>query len=188
MAHTVTDLLESWSLGDAEVADELFPLIYGELKRIALGQLKGQGPGHTLQPTALVHEAYCRLIEQRAWGWKNRRHFYAIAAKMMRRILVDHARHMGYQKRGGGWTRVSIDEATELGASRRDDWTHLEEALEGLEQLDARKAQIIDLRYFVGLNSQEIAELLGISTATITRQWLAAKAWLLVELKGDDST
>lgn len=150
--------------------------------------LRGQRSDHTLQPTALVNEAYCRLVDQRAWGWQSRRHFYAIAAKMMRRILVDHARRHGTSKRGAGFVTVALDETLEAIGEERPDLVALDDALQSLEQLDPQKTLIVDLRFFVGLDLQEVADVTGVSTATVTRQWLAAKAWLYRELGGESAS
>lgn len=184
----ITALLEGWSGGDREAAEILFPLIYDELRRMAAGYLRGQRPGHTLQPTALVHEAYCRLVEQKDWGWRNRRHFYAIAAKMMRRILVDHARRDLYVKRGGGLNRVPMDELREPGWERAPDLIALDDALKSLEQFDPRKSRIVELRFFVGLDLRQTADVMGLSTATLSRHWAAAKAWLYRELAEEQTS
>lgn len=183
--HDVTALLEAWSRGEEGVEDELFGRIYDELRRLAAIQLRGR-PDHTLQPTALVHETYCRLLAQRSWGWRNRQHFYAIASKMMRRILIDHARRAAMAKRGGGAATLPLDESLLPTGVRPAELERLDDALRSLERLDARKTLIVDLRFFVGLDLGEIAEVVGLSTATVTRHWLAAKAWLAAELGAKD--
>lgn len=187
-AEELTALLRSWGEGNDAAGEKLFPRIYGELRQLAAAMLRGQPADHTLQPTALVHEAYCRLVDQRAWGWQSRRHFYAIAAKMMRRILVDHARRHGTSKRGSGFVTVALDETLEEMSVERPDLLALEDALKSLEHLDPTKTLIVDLRFFVGLDLQEIAEVTKLSTATVTRQWLAAKAWLYRELAGEGAS
>lgn len=181
----LTALLRSWGEGDDAAGEQLFPRIYGELRKLAAALLRGQRADHTLQPTALVNEAYCRLVDQRAWGWQSRRHFYAIAAKMMRRILVDHARRHAAEKRGADFITVALDDTLEAMGTERPDLVALDDALKSLEQLDPKKTLIVDLRFFVGLDLQEIAEVTQLSTATVTRQWLAAKAWLYRELAAE---
>ncbi len=179
----VTLLLAAWSQGDRQAADELMPLVYGELRRLATGFLERERADHTLEPTALVHEAYLRLVGQRKGDWESRGHFFAIAAKMMRRILVDHARSRRMEKRGGGLPKVPLTEMEDLGCERPADLLALDEALESLAAFDARKASIVELRFFVGLSLHEIAEVLGCATATVTRHWLSARAWLYREMQ-----
>ncbi len=174
----VTRLLESWSQGDSQAAEKVMPLVFAELRRLAACYLDKERCDHTLQPTALVNEAYLRLVGGSEKGWVNRRHFFAAAAKIMRRILVDHARRRGYKKRGGGQPTVRICDLGDLPMESPPDLLALDEALHELATFDAKKASIVELRFFVGLNLQEIAEVLGCSTATVTRHWLATKAWL----------
>ena len=174
----VTGLLEAWSRGDTRAAEKLMPLVFEELRQLAACYLNKERSDHTLQPTALVNEAYLRLVGQRQRGWKNRRHFFAAAAKAMRRILVDHARSRRYQKRGGGAPRIGLAEVEEPAVERHPDLLALDEALDELAAFDPKKASIVELRFFVGLNLRETSEVIGCSTATITRHWLAAKAWL----------
>ncbi len=181
----VTQLLEAWSRGDSEAAEPLMRLVYQELRRLAASYLDRERPDHTLEPTALVHEAYLRLVEQKQRGWKNRGHFFAVAAKMMRRILVDHARSHQYGKRGGGAHKVPLA-AVQIAVVEAPDLVALDEALDDLAAFDPKKASIVELRFFVGLNLGEISEVLGLSTATVTRHWLAARAWLYRELSPEE--
>jgi RNA polymerase sigma factor (TIGR02999 family) len=178
---TVTQLLLEWRQGDQQALDQLMPLVYDELRQLASRQLRRERPGHTLQTTALVHEAYLRLIDQNV-SWQNRTHFFGIAAQMMRRILVDHARHHHYAKRGGGAPKLSLDEALDLPAERAAELVALDEALTSLATLYPRQSQIVELRYFGGLTIEETAEVLGIGTTTVIREWSLAKAWLYREL------
>lgn len=180
--QTVTRLLHAWTEGEAEAGDRLLEVVYGELHGMAARSLRKERSGHTLQPTALVHEAYLRLIDQRGVRWECRSHFFALAAQMIRRILVDHARKRAYGKRGGGWREISFDDA-ELalrGAAvqKPEELVALDDALKELAEVDPVKAQIVELRYFGGLQFNEIAPYLGLSTATVNRRWRAARAWL----------
>jgi len=177
-SQEVTRLLIAWGEGDQTALDEVLPLIYQELRRMARRHLGRERGGHTLQTTALVHEAYLRLIDQKAVAWQNRAHFFAIAAQMMRRILVDHARARHYQKRGGGIQRVSFDEALVVSDERAAEVVALDEALTGLAEFDPRKSQIVELRFFGGLSIEETAEVLGVSPGTVMRDWTLAKTWL----------
>ena len=182
--HDITRLLLAWSEGDDDALGKLAPLVAAELQRLARHYLRGERPGHTLQPTALVNEAYLRLLDWRKVSWQNRAHFMGIAANMMRRILVDHARRHGFQKRGGDVVKISLD-AGQLGSSERDaDLVALDEALTRLAQLDRRKSQVVELRFFGGLSVEEAAEVLKISTRTVKREWSLAQAWLHCELTG----
>jgi len=181
--HEVTRLLRAWSGGDGEAFDRLWPLVYTDLRRRAAAMLRSERRDHTLQATALVHEAYLRLVDQRRVSWQDRQHFFAIAARMMRRILVDHARAHASAKRGGGRTPVSLDEAAGVVPVDRD-LLGIDAVLEELEGFDPDKARIVELRFFAGLNHREIAELLGCSTKTIQRHWVVAKAWLYRALSG----
>ncbi|MGH9832237.1 MAG: sigma-70 family RNA polymerase sigma factor [Blastocatellia bacterium] len=178
----VTRLLVAWSNGDQAALEQLTPLVYSELHRLAHRYLGRERKGHTLQTTALVHEAYLRLIDQKEVRWQNRAHFFAIAAQMMRRILVDYARSRNVAKRGGGAQQVSLDEAMEVSDERAADVIALDEALKSLSDLDQRKGRIIELRFFGGLSIEETAEALGVSPGTVMRDWTFAKAWLQREI------
>jgi RNA polymerase sigma factor (TIGR02999 family) len=179
----VTQLLIDWNNGRNGALQDLLPLVYAELRRIAAQRLRRERPDHTLQPTALVHEAYLRLIDQRRVHWQNRAHFYGVAAQVMRRILVDQARARNAEKRGAGWDRVTlIGDKTPNGGSRDIDVLALDGALERLAALDAQQERIVELRYFGGLTLDETAEVIGISTATVKREWAIARAWLRAEL------
>ncbi|MGH9935201.1 MAG: sigma-70 family RNA polymerase sigma factor [Blastocatellia bacterium] len=178
----VTRLLVAWSDGDQAALEQLAPLVYSELRRLARRHLGRERQGHTLQTTALVHEAYIRLIDQQEVRWQNRAHFFAIAAQMMRRILVDYARARNYAKRGGGAQMVSLDEAMEVSDERAADVIALDDALAALAGLDQRKSRIIELRFFGGLSIEETAEVLGLSPGTVMREWTFAKAWLRREI------
>lgn len=174
----VTHLLNDWGRGNQQALDKLLPLVYDELRRLAASYLRRERPDHTLQPTALVHEAYFRLIGQREVSWQNRAHFFGIAAQAMRRILVDHARSHLYAKRGGGAQKLSLDEAMGVPDQQGVELTALDEALNKLETIDPRQSRIIELRYFGGLSIEATAEVLGISPATVKREWSMARAWL----------
>ena len=174
----VTQLLVNWGNGDQDALNQLLPLVNDELRRLARNCLRRERPGHTLQPTALVNEAYLRLINQQHVQWQNRAHFFGIAAQLMRRILVDHARRHAYAKRGGGAIQVSFDEGMAVTEAKAAELLAVHEALEKLTALDARKGHIVELRFFGGLNLDETAEVLNISSPTVQREWRAAKAWL----------
>jgi RNA polymerase sigma-70 factor (ECF subfamily) len=178
----VTDLLVQWSHGDNAALAELTPLVYEELRRVAHHHLSGQRLGHTLQTTALVNEAYLRLADQTNPRWQNRAHFFAVAARAMRQILVSHARSQQAQKRGGGALKVDLNEAALVSPEQSKEIVDLHEALEQLSALDSRKAQVVELKYFGGLNYDEIAEVLKISRITARRDWEFAKVWLYTEL------
>ena len=182
MAEDVTQLLARWSGGDKEALDQLMPLVYGELRRLANYHLMREKPGHTLQSTALVHEAFLRLIDQRNVQWQNRAHFFGVAAQMIRRILVDHARAHQTAKRGGGAPTVAIDDALQISKKRDLDVVALVDALNSLATLDPQQGRIVELRFFAGLTIEETAEVIGISPATVKRDWNTAKAWLYREL------
>ncbi len=190
MPQDVTQLLADWSNGDQTALDKLLPLVNAELRQLARRYMRRENPGHTLQTSALVNEAYLRLIDQKSVHWQNRAHFFGIAAKLMRRILIDHARSRHYAKRGGGALKVSLDEADAVTEPRAAELLAVDEALEQLTAMDARKGRIVELRFFGGLSLAETAEVLGISSPTVQREWRAAKAWLrriLSEGKVDDA-
>jgi len=178
----ITKLLIDWNRGRAGALEDLLPLVYGELRRIAAQRLRHERPDHTLQPTALVHEAYIRLVDQRRVRWQNRAHFYGIAAQIMRRILVDRARARGADKRGAGWQRISLAGDKTPAAARDVDVLAIDHALRRLAALDPQQERIVELRYFGGLTIEEAAEVIGISTATLKREWAIAKAWLRAHL------
>jgi len=179
----VTGLLRRWNEGDRGALESLIPMVYGELRRLAAHYLKVERPDHTLQPTALVHEAYLRLVDQNGVPWQNRAHFFGIAARTMRRILVEHARRRNAAKRRGGALRVTTGVADAVATPERDpEILALDEALTLLEGLDPQQAQIVELRFFGGLNVEETAEVAGVSSATVKRKWRTARAWLRQEL------
>ena len=178
----MTQLLQQWSRADSAALTELTPLVYEELHRLAHHFMEGQRPNHTLQTTALVNEAYLRLADQTNPSWQNRAHFFAVAARAMRRILVSYARSQRSQKRGGGALKVELDEAALVSPEESKEIVDLHEALETLATLDPRKAQVVELKYFGGLNYDEMAEVLKISPVTVRRHWRFAKAWLYTEL------
>ena len=180
--HEVTQLLAEWSHGDNAALVELTPLVYEELRRLAHHFMEGQRPDHNLQTTALVDEAYLRLADQTRPSWQNRAHFFAVAARAMRQILVNYARSSRAQKRGGGMLKIELDEAEIVSPEQSKAIIDLHEALERLGTLDARKARVVELKYFGGLNHDEIAEVMKISTVTVRRDWVFAKAWLYDEL------
>ena len=179
-----TELLIAWGSGDDGARERMLPLVYDELRRLAAGYLRRERPGHTLQPTALVHEAYVRLVDQRQVDWNNRAQFIGLAAVMMRRILVNHARDRIAGKRGGGAEHVPLTLAGERIGSADLDVLDLHEALEQLTALDARKGQIVELKFFGGLTTDEIAQTLDVSTATVEREWKFSRAWLLRAVSG----
>jgi RNA polymerase sigma factor (TIGR02999 family) len=184
----VSRLLLNWSEGDRAAFDKLVPLVYDELRRLARHFMRREREGHTLQTTALVNEAYVRLIDQRSVRWQNRAHFFAIAAQSMRRILVDHARSRRYAKRGGEARQVSFDEAAIVSRERCAELVAVDDALTDLAARDPRKSQIVELRFFGGLNIEETAEVMGISPTTVQREWRSAKAWLYQAIReGADS-
>jgi RNA polymerase sigma factor (TIGR02999 family) len=181
-APDVTELLRAWSEGDADARDRLVPVVYGELRRRAAAHLRRERAGHTLQPTALVHEAYLRLVNQDRAVWLNRAQFFAVASEMMRRILVDRARARRMAKRSGQWARVSLAEDAAGTSPREVDLLDLDAALQELAVLDERKAKVAELRFFGGLSLEEIGVALGTSVATTMRDWRAARAWLFKRL------
>ena len=185
LPNELTQLLIDWSNGDKAALDQLVPLVQAELRRIARRHMARETPGHTLQTSALVNEAYLRLVDQQNVPWQNRAHFFAVSAQVMRHILIDHARSHAYAKRGGGARKVPLDEALAVTERRADELVALDEALNRLAQIDSRKSQIIELRFFGGLSIEETAEALNIAPITVTREWRAAKAWLRREMNED---
>jgi RNA polymerase sigma factor (TIGR02999 family) len=182
MAQRVTELLLAWGEGDHAALEQLIPLVHAELRRIARRYMAGERRGHRLQPTALVNEVYLRLVDLERVRWQNRAHFLAVAARLMRRVLIDFARSRGYQKRGGDVERVAFDEALLVDVGRGHDLLALDEALDELARVDSRKSQVVVMRFFGGLNVDEVATVLNVSAATVTRDWKLAKSWLLREL------
>ncbi len=182
---TPTALLLAWNRGEPEALDALLPLVYEELRRVAAHYMRRERADHTLQATALVNEAYLRLIEVKRVRWENRAHFFAMASRLMRRILVDAARSRDYQKRGGGAPMLSLDEALIVPCEPGDDLVALDEALNALAAVDVRKSQVVEMRFFGGLDIDETAEALHVSRDTVKRDWRVAKLWLLRELGGD---
>jgi len=183
--HEITQLLAQWREGNQSALDDLYPLVYDELHRLARRYMSRERKGHTLQTTALINEAYVRLVDQKNVPWANRSHFFAISAQIMRRILIDHARRHQYAKRGGGARQVSLDEAlTVVMPDQSGELLRLDEALKSLAEMDPRRSQVVELRYFGGLNNEEIAGVLRISENTVTRDWNMARAWLYQQLTG----
>ena len=182
--HEVTQLLQSWSEGNQEALDKLVPLVHAELHRLARHYMSNERPGHTLQTTELVNEAYVRLIDWKNVRWQNRAHFFGVAAQIMRRILVDFARSRASAKKGGGTQYVSLSEAMTISPERGEDLIALDDALESFAELDSRKSRIVELRFFGGLSVEETAEVLKISARTVMRDWGLAQAWLYRELSG----
>jgi len=181
--HDMTRLLKAWSGGDRQALDDLLPVVYSEVRKLARSYLRRERPDHTLQATALVNEAYIRLIDQRDVKWQNRAHFFGIAAQIMRRILVDHARMQKAGKRGSGVNPVVLDEALEVASDQHLDFVALDDALNALAELDPRQAKIVELRYFGGLSIEETAEVVQLSPATVKREWAGARTWLRRELE-----
>jgi len=177
----VSGLLRAWSDGDRTALDQLTPIVYEELRRLAAHYMRQEQPGHSLQATALVNEAYLKLVDYKHMRWENRAHFFAVSAQLMRRILVDHARRHNL-KRGRGVEHISLDETAVVGGERPDDLVQLDNALEGLARMDLRKAQVVELRFFGGLSVEETAEVLKVSGVTVMRDWSSAKAWLYREM------
>lgn len=178
----ITQLLERWSQGDQEALDQLMPLVYDELRRLAGAYLRRERPEHTLQPTALVNEAYLKLINQNIICWQNRAQFYGVAAQLMRRILVDHARSHQATKRGGDCYQISLEHIGGFGAQPDTDLLALNDVLTRLAELDAEQSRLVELRFFGGLTIEETAEVMGVSHSTVEREWKLAKAWLKREL------
>jgi len=185
-SHQVTRLLVDWRNGDQGALEQLIPLVHEELRRVARRHMAHERAGHTLQATALVNEAYVRLIDIRQVNWQDRTHFFAMSSRLMRRILVDFARSKGSQKRGAGAHKVSLDEALIVSTEPGADLVALDDALDALAVFDARKAQVVEMRFFGGLSVEETAEALNVSVDTVMRDWKLAKAWLLRELAGRD--
>ncbi len=182
----ITMLLIDLSEGNRDALDKLIPLVYSELRQMAARYLRREAASHTLQTTALVHEAYLKLVDQKKVRWQNRSHFFAIAAQSMRRILIDHARSRLSDKRGGSEQKIALDEgAIDISEERASSLIALDEALERLAEIDPQKSRIVELRFFGGLSIEETAQSLGIGTATVIRQWRMAKAWLYKEVMGD---
>src|SRR5262245_55421035 len=178
----VTMLLKAWSHGDRSVQDRLWPIVYDELKRLARRQMKGERVNHTLQTGALVNEAYMRLVDWKSAHWKNRAHFFGMCARIMRQILVDHARARRYQRRGGDCVIETFDESLLAAPARGEQLIALDDALKQLAEIRPRKSEVVELRFFGGLSVEETAEVLGVSRLTVIRDWNFARAWLLAEL------
>jgi RNA polymerase sigma factor (TIGR02999 family) len=187
-SQEITQLLLAWGEGDQAALEKLTPLVYAELRRLAKGYMIGERPGHTLQTTALINEAYMRLIDWKNVRWQGRAHFFGVAAQVMRRILVDFARARHYAKRGGAARQVSLDEAVTIHEDRCAEFIALDEALKSLAEIDPRKSQVVELRFFGGLSAKETAEALRVSLRTVEREWNSARAWLYRELRGKDET
>jgi RNA polymerase sigma-70 factor, ECF subfamily len=181
----ITELLAAWSEGDEESLERLFPIVEAELRRIAHNYMRGENANHTLQTTALVNEAYLKLVNQREVSWQNRAHFYAISANLMRRILLNHARDRKAQKRGGGVADVTLENSVIMSPEKSAEIIALDEALENLEKFDQLKSRIVELRYFGGLTIEETAEVLKIAPPTVSLHWRLARAWLQTELRGN---
>ena len=181
----VTTLLQAWSRGDSKALEKLVPLVLNELRRVAGGYFAGERPGHTLEPTALVNEAFCWLMEREHVQWESRTQFFGFAAQLMRRILVDYARSHSRKKRGGGVAVKPLDEALTLAETRDVDLVELDEALKELDKIDPGSSRVVEMSFFAGLTQEEIADVLGISKSTVRRRWMTAKLWLYRELKND---
>ena len=182
--HEITQLLAEWSDGNQSALDELYPLVYEELHKLARRYMSRERKGHTLQTTALINEAYVRLVDQKNVHWANRSHFFAISAQIMRRILIDHARRHAYAKRGGGAQQVSLEEVATVAREQSSEILRLDEALKILAKMDPRRCHVVELRYFGGLSNEEIAGVLKVSENTVTRDWNLARAWLYQQLTG----
>jgi RNA polymerase sigma factor (TIGR02999 family) len=183
--NEISRLLADWAEGDQAALAKLMPLVYEELRRLAHHYMSRERPDHTLQTTALVNEAYLRLVDQKHARWQNRAQFFGIAAQLMRRILVDHARSHAYAKHGGGVPKIPLDDIAVLSPERSSEVIALDEALKNLAKVDPRKSRIVELRYFGGLSVEETAELLGISPITVKRDWIVAKTWLHREISNE---
>jgi RNA polymerase sigma factor (TIGR02999 family) len=184
-SQEITQLLVAWSDGDESALDQLAPLIHAELHRLAHNYMRRERPGHLLQTSALINEAYIRLIDWKNVQWQNRSHFFGVAAQLMRRILVDFARDKQYLKRGGGALQVSLSEAASFVVQRNVDFVALDEALTALGEIDQRKVRVVEMRFFAGLSVDEVAKLLNVSEETVMRDWRLAKVWLLRQLQGE---
>lgn len=184
--NEISQLLDEWSHGNQAALDRLYPLVYDELRRMAHRYMSRERKGHTLQTTALINEAYLRLVEQKHVHWANRAHFFGISAQIMRRILIDHARRYEYSKRGGGAQKVSLDEVAVVAKERSTELLAVDEALTRLGEIDLRRSQVVELRFFGGLDNEEIASYLKISANTVTRDWNLARAWLYRELSSSE--
>jgi RNA polymerase sigma factor (TIGR02999 family) len=184
----VTELLQGWRAGDRKALDALLPLVYDELRRLAHHHLRNERPDHTLRSTALVHEAYFRLVGQDFPQWESRSHFFAIAAQLMRQILVDYARRHRASKRGSGACMLTLDDAVVLPRRKDVDVVALDDALNTLAEIDPRQSRVVELRFFAGLSLEEISEVMGIATATVQRDWTAARAWLHREISRRPTT
>jgi RNA polymerase sigma-70 factor, ECF subfamily len=183
LPNEITERLIAWGAGDRAALDRLLPAVYQELRRMAGNYLRQENPGHTLQPTALVHEAWLRLIDQTRVDWRNRSQFFGVAARMMRRILVDHAKAKHREKRGGDAVKLSLDELINLSQERTADLIALNEALDELTRIDERKSRVVELRFFGGFNVEETAQILEVSPDTVMRDWKMAKAWLYQQIR-----
>lgn len=185
MPHEITDLLIEWSNGSSESLEQLMPVVEGELRRIAANHMRRETPGHTLQTTALVNEAYLKLVDQEEVQWQNRAQFFALASMLMRRILLDHARAQRRVKRGGAVVHVNLEDVAVISPERSEEMIALDEALERLAEFDVTKSKIVEMRYFGGLSVDETSEVLGIAPVTVMYHWRLAKAWLGREIRGD---
>lgn len=185
--HQITRLLRAWGTGDERALEQLMPLVYNELHRLAQRYMVSEQSGHPLQTTALVHEVYLRLVDVQNVDWQNRAHFYALCARLMRRILIDFARSRNYQKRGGQFAHIELEEAATVSAVVGAELLAVDEALKALAEVDTRKSEVIELRFFGGLTVEETATALGVSEETVMRDWKLAKAWLLRELSHEAS-
>jgi RNA polymerase sigma factor (TIGR02999 family) len=186
--HEVTQLLKAWTGGDEQALEKLTPLVYRQLHQVAQRCMAGQRPDHTLQTTALVNEVYLRLVDCEQVNWQDRAHFFAVSARLMRRILIDFARSRGYQKRGAGATHIPLEEAPSVGSEPDPNLVALDDALKALAAVDERKAKVVELRFFGGLSIDETAEVLKVSVETVVRDWRLAKMWLLRELSEGNSS
>jgi RNA polymerase sigma-70 factor, ECF subfamily len=185
-SHDVTGLLKAWTAGDQGALEKLTPLVYEQLHRAAQRYMAGQRPGHTLQTTALVNEVYLRLVDCGQVNWQDRAHFLAVSAQLMRRILIDFARSRGYQKRSGKFTHLSLEDAPSVCNEPDANLVALDDALQALGEVDARKSKVVELRFFGGLSVEETAEVLRVSPETVARDWKLARAWLLRELSAEN--
>lgn len=184
-SNVVTHLLQAWGRGDKEALNKLLPIVYEELHRLAASYMRKESPGHSLQTSALVNEAYIKLVDQKNVQWQNRAHFFGIAAQLMRRILVDHARSRARLKRGGGAQRLSLNESVIAATDSAEAFLSLDDALMRLAEIDAKKCRIVEMKIFCGLNTKEIAEVEKVSPSTIEREWRKAKAWLHREIQSE---